>query len=153
MREAADATKIETPLRLNFAMLIAKERQLAILDFAEHKFSVPDPSKDEDKLFDVLKAMISHESLSQNILAHLGPEEHRSYSKRSTAKLVAVTAQDLQASLPSLTEAKIAHALALLSTDASEIVTKISFDQQLLLGRYAIDWQAGLRVVRTSLVD
>lgn len=44
-------------------------------------------------------------------------------------------------------------ALAALDADQSEIVTRLSFDQHLQLGRYAINWQAGFRTIQTSLVD
>ena len=120
-----------TPLRLNFAVLVAKERRQAIIQFAEKKFAVSQTSQTEVgpscTPIDIFKAMLKVEADSQNFYSHLTPGQ----GERLNAKLLSMTAQDLQTHLPSVSETKIASLLTQLSLDASELVAKVSFDQGL----------------------
>jgi len=87
--------------------------------------------------------MAKVESQSQTFFAHLSPaNQHKTgpVSERKAPRLQTMTAQDMLSHLPGFSESKVSHTLTLLAADASELVTKVSFDQQLQLGRYALNW-------------
>lgn len=52
----------ETPLRLNFAMMVAMERREAVKAFAAQKFSAIENLNDEERLADVVSAMFTIEA-------------------------------------------------------------------------------------------
>lgn len=52
-----------------------------------------------------------------------------------------------------MSESRIASALNILSGDQSEIITKVGYDQQLQLSRYAINWKAAFKSVQITLID
>ncbi len=44
----------ETPLRLDFTMLVAMERRDAVIAFAQRKFEVPSGANEDDKCLEVV---------------------------------------------------------------------------------------------------